>query len=254
MSAHRLHVSSIQHFSVGDGDGIRTTVFLKGCNLRCPWCHNPETISATPVTLHYPRGDEINGRFMTVDEIIEEVMEDADFYGDDGGVTVSGGEPLLQADAVAVLVRRLREQGVSAVIDTAGCVPYEAFGPLEGLSCTYYFDLKAPDAEGYRRIGGDFDRVRDNLARLLSADCRVRVRIPLIPGLNDSPDSTARMIAVLRAVGAREVDILPFHRLGSGKYDALGLVYRYREIPSMTRCDAERVAECYRAYFAVRVE
>ncbi len=249
-----LNVSSIQHFSVGDGDGIRTTVFLKGCNLHCPWCHNPETIPAHPVTLHYAKGDEINGRPLSVDEVVAEVLEDADFYGADGGVTVSGGEPMLQAEAVAALLRRLKEQGVPAVIDTAGCVPYAAFETLGDLVHTYYFDLKAPDAAGYRTVGGDFDRVWDNLTRLIADGRRVRVRIPLIPEFNDTPDATDRMIAVLREVGAREVDLLPFHRLGSGKYDALGKAYAYRETPSMARAHAESVAARYRAYFAVRVE
>ncbi len=249
-----LHVSSIQHFSVGDGDGIRTTVFLKGCNLRCPWCHNPETIPREPVTLHYAKGDEINGRPMTVDEVMDEVLEDADFYGDEGGVTISGGEPLLQVEAVAELIERLQVQGIPAVIDTAGCVPYAAFETLGDLPHTYYFDLKAADPEGYRAVGGDLERVTDNLARLIADGRRVRVRIPLIPGFNDAPAYTERMMAILRSVGAREVDILPFHRLGSGKYDALGVSYAFREVPSMSRAHAEAVADRYRADFTVRVE
>ncbi len=249
-----LQVSAIQHFSVGDGEGIRTTVFLKGCNLRCPWCHNPETISRDPVTLHYAHGDEINGKAMTIEDVVAEVMEDADFYGADGGVTVSGGEPLLQVRALSELLRRLREQGVSAVVDTAGCVPYASFEALGDLVDTYYFDLKAPDSEGYAVVGGDFARVRDNLARLLADGRRVRVRIPLIPRFNDTPVVTARLIEVLQSVGAREVDILPFHRLGSGKYEAMGLPYAYREEPGMSRAHAEAVAAAFRAHFAVRVE
>ncbi len=249
-----LNVSSIQHFSVGDGDGIRTTVFLKGCNLRCPWCHNPETIPAAPVILHYARGDEINGRLMSVEDVIAEVLEDVDFYGSDGGVTVSGGEPLLQAEAVAELLGHLKKCGIPSVIDTAGCVPYAAFETLGQSVHTYLFDLKAPDAEGYVAVGGDFELARDNLARLIADGHRVRVRIPLIPAYNDTADATERMIAVLREVGARQVDILPFHRLGSGKYDALGRSYAFREEPSMTRARAETVADGYRAHFAVRVE
>ncbi len=249
-----LNISSIQHFSVGDGDGIRTTVFLKGCNLRCPWCHNPETIPAHPVTLHYAHGNECNGCLMPIDEVIAEVLEDKDFYGKDGGVTVSGGEPLLQIKAVTELVRRLKEQGVPAVIDTAGCVPYAAFETLGALVHTYHFDLKAPDARGYRITGGSFELVRDNLARLIADGRRVRVRIPLIPGFNDDTGTTVRMIAVLREIGANEVDLLPFHRLGSGKYDALEQVYAYREMPPMTRTHAEAVAEHYRPYFHVTIE
>ncbi len=252
--AQLLNVSSIQHFSVGDGDGIRTTVFLKGCNLRCPWCHNPETIQKTAVTLHYPTRTEENGRETSIEDVLKEVLEDKDFYGTDGGVTVSGGEPLLQAPAVRSLLLRLGEEGIAAVIDTAGCVPYTAFETLGDLVHTYYFDLKACDCDGYRFVGGDFDRVRDNLARLIADGRRVRVRIPLIPGFNDAPDYSRRMCDTLRAVGAKEVDLLPFHRLGSGKYTAMGLTYAYADQIPMPRAHAEAVAEIYRASFSVRVE
>lgn len=250
----QLNVSSIQHFSVGDGDGIRTTVFLKGCNLRCPWCHNPETIDKAPTTLHYAIGDQVNGHFMSIEDILAEALEDCDFYGDDGGVTVSGGEPMLQSEGVAELVRRLKEKGVPTVIDTAGCVPYAAFERLGDSVHTYFFDFKACDAEGYRFAGGDFDRVRDNLARLMAAGRRVRVRIPLIPGFNDASDYSERMCRVLSDVGITEVDLLPFHRLGSGKYTAMGMEYRYRDEKPMSRAHAEEVAVMYRRHFTVRIE
>ncbi len=250
----KLNVSAIQHFSTGDGDGIRTTVFLKGCNLRCPWCHNPETIPAHPVTLHYAAKEETNGKFMSVDEVVDEVLEDLIFYGDDGGVTISGGEPMLQAEVVAVLLRTLKEQGVPAVIDTAGCVPYEAFLKLDDLVHTYYFDLKACDSAGYRTVGGDFDLVFRNLKRLIADGKRVVVRIPLIPGFNDTPEYSEKMCAVLRDAGATRVDLLPFHRLGSGKYRAMGQTYAYADEPMMTRERARTVAEYYRPHFHVRVD
>ncbi len=253
MTLH-LNVSSIQHFSVGDGDGIRTTVFLKGCNLHCPWCHNPETIDHMTTILHYPHATVENGRPMTVEAILAEALEDKDFYGDGGGVTVSGGEPLLQVEGVSVLVRRLLDAGVPTVIDTAGCVPYTAFERLGGDVHTYFYDLKACDAEGYRLVGGDFDRVTDNLRRLIADGRRVRVRIPLIPGFNDAPDYSERMCRILQAVGATEVDLLPFHRLGSGKYTAMGLLYRYRDIPPMSPTRAAEVAAVYHPYVSVRVE
>ncbi len=250
----QLNVSAIQHFSTGDGDGIRTTVFLKGCNLRCPWCHNPETITKNPVELNYSTGKVVNGHLMEIDDVIDEVMEDYIFYGDDGGVTVSGGEPLLQADAVAELIGRLKEKGVSAVIDTAGAVPYEAFLKLGDLVHTYYFDLKACDAEGYKEVGGDFGLVTENLKKLISEGRRVNVRIPLIPNFNDSAEYSEKMCEVLKSVGASNIDVLPFHRLGSGKYTAMGMTYSYANEPMMTRERANEIAEYYRPYFNVRVD
>ncbi len=249
-----LHVSSIQHFSVGDGDGIRTTVFLKGCNLRCPWCHNPETIDPSPTIFRYAHKTMENGRMMRMEEILAEALEDKDFYGADGGVTVSGGEPLLQAEGVAALVRDLLAEGVPTVIDTAGCIPYAAFERLGQDVHTYFFDLKACDAVGYHAVGGDFDRVYGNLCRLIADGRRVRVRIPLIPRFNDAPAYSDRMCRILCAAGATEVDLLPFHRLGSGKYTAMGLDYRYRDEPPMSRAHAEEVADAYRRYFTVRIE
>ncbi len=250
----QLNVSSIQHFSVGDGDGIRTTVFLKGCNLRCPWCHNPETWETCPTILHYDHGDMENGHLIDIRDILDEVLEDQDFYGSDGGVTISGGEPLLQAEGVSVLVKELLKEGIPTVIDTAGCVPYAAFRQLGGDVHTYFFDLKACDTEGYRYVGGDFDRVYENLCRLIADGRRVRVRIPLIPHFNDAPDYSRRMCDILLTAGAREVDLLPFHRLGSGKYTAMGLTYPYRNQPPMSRTHAQEVAAVYQPHFTVRID
>ena len=117
----QLNISDIQHFSVGDGPGIRTTIFCKGCNLRCPWCHNPETISRDTVTLTYPKANKsvTYGRLMTEEEILREVMEDVDFYRESGGgVTVSGGEPLLQAEAVVELAKALQAIHYSLHLET----------------------------------------------------------------------------------------------------------------------------------------
>ena len=254
-----LFVSTVQHFSVGDGDGIRTTVFLQGCNLRCPWCHNPETIPPEGTTLRYntppakPR-TEVSGKFMRIEDVAAEVLEDKAFYGNDGGATISGGEPLLQAAGVEHLIRYLQAEGIPSVVDTAGCVPRAAFERLGDLVHTYFFDLKAPNARGYAVVGGDFETVLGNLAYLIRAGRRVRVRIPLIHKFNDTSAVTEAMCRILCDVGATEVDLLPFHRLGSGKYTALGKTYAFRDIRPRSRSHAEAVAAVYRRYFAVRVE
>ncbi len=249
-----LNISSIQHFSIGDGDGIRTTVFLKGCNLRCPWCHNPETIPEEPVTLQYNDKSVVNGRLISTEVVANEVLEDKIFYRNTGGVTVSGGEPMLQADAVRELLLILKNAGVEAIIDTAGAVPYEQFLKLSKLVHTYYFDIKACDIKGYRALGGDFELVIQNLTRLIKDGNRVRVRIPLIPGFNDSAEYSMRMCEVLRSSGVTDVDILPFHRLGSGKYKALGIYYPYEKLPGMKRSVAERTLMIYKEHFNARID
>jgi pyruvate formate lyase activating enzyme len=254
----QFNISDIQHFSVGDGPGIRTTVFLKGCNLRCPWCHNPETVSRDTVTLTYPKANRsiTYGRLMTVDETLREVMEDADFYRESGGgVTVSGGEPLLQAEAVAELAKALQAQGVSVLLDTAGCVPWSRFETVLPFVDTVFFDWKTSDPVFMKeRIGGDLTLIKENLTRLLKTGKDVHIRIPLIPDFNTSEYALTAIAADLREVGAKTVALLPFHRLAVGKYEAMGLDYSYRNTPPLPTDTIRRVAEALSADFTVYIE
>ena len=254
----QLNVSNIQHFSTGDGPGIRTTVFLKGCNLRCPWCHNPENISAKPQRLFFEKANkEVNyGRFMTVDEVIAEVMEDLDFYkASGGGVTVSGGEPLLQSKAVAALCERLKEEGISTVIDTAGDVPWENFERVLKNVDIFYFDYKSGNAAVYSDIiGGSPDRIRENLRRLIAGGHPVQIRIPVIPDINTADEACEEICRQLSDMGIQKVDLLPFHRMGSGKYDALGMKYEYAEKPPLSAEEISRIATIYKKHFTITIE
>ncbi len=253
-----LLVSDIQHFSTGDGPGIRTTVFLKGCPLRCPWCHNPETISREPQTLVYPQtGKTVTyGREMTIDEIVADVMEDKDFYlASGGGVTVSGGEPLLQAEGVKELARALSERGVPTLIDTAGCVPYAAFEAVLPYTERFFFDYKSDSPDVYRQeIGGSHEVVCDNLRRLIEAGAKVHVRIPLIPGINADPDIARAIGRRLKSFGVTRVDLLPFHRMGSGKYEAMGLTYRYKDQEPLSDDTVCLLKSIYETEFETTVE
>ena len=254
----KLNVSAIQHFSTGDGEGIRTTVFLKGCHLHCPWCHNPETWSPEPQTLHYPTaGKHVHyGVLMTVEEIMADVLADIDFYlASDGGVTVSGGEALLQAEGVAALGACLREQGISMIVDTAADVPFGAFEKTAPFTDCYFVDLKAADVADYRDvIGGNFDRVCANIRRLVAAGLPMHIRIPLIPDFNTSRDYVKQMTVVLKDLGVTAVDLLPFHRMGSSKYTALGWPYAYAKTEPFTPEQVEEIADGYRRYFQVTIE
>lgn len=270
-----LFISNIQRFSVGDGPGIRTTVFMKGCNLHCPWCHNPETISAKAEVLftssrctgcgrcitacpnhtvisgahHIDRGVcsacgkcvqlcpsgalELSGRSISVDQIVKEVLEDKEFYqASDGGVTLSGGEPLLQADGCAALAQTLQQQNVSVLLDTAGCVPFSAFEKVLPYLSMCYFDLKSVNEQGYRIIGGNLSLVLDNLKKMVASGVPTVVRIPVIPHFN--AHQLADFATVLQDIGPTRVDLLPFHRMGSGKYAALGSDYAYANTPSLS--------------------
>lgn len=252
-----LNISNVQHFSVGDGEGIRTTVFFKGCNLRCPWCHNPENLSKKPTTLHYQATGktETLGRFVSAEELLPELLDDKDFYDESrGGVTFSGGEAMLQASELVPFVKLLTDNGVSVLVDTAGCVPYSSFQMLNPFVTGYLFDFKTADGDQYREIGGDLGLVTENIRRLREDGMTVRIRIPLIPGFNASPSSTRAICERLRDVGIQHVDLLPFHRLGSAKYEAMGLKYAYQTQQPLTKDELGKIEAIYKTYFSVKIE
>ena len=255
---HVIHVSDIQHFSTGDGPGIRTTVFLKGCNLRCPWCHNPETISAAPQTLMFAQANRTQtyGHAMTAQQVLAQVLEDEDFYrASGGGVTFSGGEPLLQADGVAEVAKALGAQGISVVVDTAGCVPWESFAAVLDVTDLFYFDYKTPYPDAYREVvGGDYALVYGNLCKLIASGAHVHVRVPLIPGVNTDAQACVMACEQLRAAGVQYVDLLPFHRMGTGKYEALGKAYAYAGVQPLSFEETSQIASIYRKYFEISIE
>ncbi len=234
-------ITNIQHFSVGDGPGIRTTVFLKGCNLHCPWCHNPETIA--------PQIQPLYGRNITVDEAMSEIMEDIEFYkSSGGGVTLSGGEPLLQADFCANIAHACKKQGLHVLLDTAGNVDFQQFEKVLPYIDMCYFDLKSGTEEGYRLVGGLLERTLQNMQKVSAWGVPVTVRIPIIPDFNDDLEAAEQMAALLKKLHMRYVDLLPFHRLGSSKYAALGVDYKYKDIPTMTSKQIEPLLFVFRKY------
>lgn len=252
-----LNISNIQHFSVGDGKGIRTTVFFKGCNLRCPWCHNPENLTAAPCVMNYKSTNktEVLGKKLTVEDILPELLEDKDFFfQSEGGVTLSGGEVMLQADGAAALAKALKNRDVSVLVDTAGCVPYREFEKLNPFAEGYLFDFKTANVQSYGRIGGDLEIVTQNLTQLISDGANVQVRIPLIPDFNTDQGSVLEICKHLKTIGVGEVELLPFHRLGGAKYEALGLDYPYKNHEPLSKDKLDAIKKQYSKYFKVSIE
>ena len=255
----RLNIANIQHFAVGDGDGIRTTVFFKGCCLHCPWCHNPETIPAEVSVMRYPKLDRTErcGRRMTPREVLEDILIDRDFCVESGGgVTFSGGEVLLQAEGAAELAAMLRQAETGTLfVDTAGCVEYAAVERLNPYTDAYLFDYKTASEEKYRTvIGGSLRRVEENIRRLMEDGKTVRIRIPLIPGFNTADGEVDAICSALARLNVTEAELLPFHRLGSGKYEALGIEYAYANTPPLSGAELERIRERYERHMTVRIE
>ena len=252
-----LNISNIQHFSTGDGEGIRTTVFFKGCPLRCPWCHNPEGIVEKPVELCYANGRrEIAGRLVDVSIVANEVLWDRDFYEESGGgATLSGGEALLQSRGAAELASILREAGVSVFVDTSGAVPFSAFETVAPFVCAYLYDVKTANAEKFSAVcRGDLALVISNLRALLDSGADVRIRIPLIPGFNTDANDIDEICSLLSELDVKKVDLLPFHRLGSAKYDAMGLTYAYSDVEPLRGAALEKAVSMYSSRFETRVE
>ncbi len=261
-------IMDIKHFAVHDGDGIRTTVFFKGCPLRCIWCHNPEGLTSSPsysyvdkkcigcgecaevcahkvhsFTNHLHRIDRskcvfcgrcenvclggairIYGKWMSIDELLPELLKDKIFYENSGGgVTLSGGECLLQADFCSKILLALKTESINTAIDTCGYVPQDAIDKVLPFTDTFLYDVKAYSPETHKRATGvTNEQIIENLRYIDGAGKAIEVRIPFVPDYNlkEIPE-IAKMLAQLKNI--TKVRILAYHNLTMSKYDAIGL-------------------------------
>jgi pyruvate formate lyase activating enzyme len=220
-------VFDIREFTIHDGPGLRTSVFLKGCPLRCAWCHNPEGLAAEPQLLTTPAGTRTCGQQYTSAELAGLLNRQAELLrAGEGGVTFSGGEPLLQADFVAEVLEQL--EPLHVVLDTSGFGEEDAFCRLACRVDLVYFDLKLMDAALHRRYTGHDNRpILRNLAHLATLTTPCVVRVPLVPGVTDT-DANLQAIATAAAAVPNlvRVDLLPYNRAAGGKYRACGRQFR----------------------------
>ena len=216
-------VFDVREFTVHDGPGLRTTVFMKGCPLRCAWCHNPEGISQCPETIQGANGRRLVGKPYTAEELAGLLnRQSAILRNGGGGVTFSGGEPLLQAGFVSDVIDRLSEMHV--VLDTSGYAPTHKFKLVARKCNLVYFDLKIINPEMHFRFTGvDPSIIHQNLKSLPAIGIPFVIRIPLIPGITDSDQNlqaSAELVAGMK--GLVRVDLLPYNRAAGGKYASLG--------------------------------
>ena len=238
-------IFEIKRFSVHDGDGIRTTVFFKGCPLRCVWCHNPEGLSKEPQIAFYKHkcimcgecqnkdfvtddclGEArvVYGKSITVEQLLPLLLEDRDFYDNSGGgVTLSGGECLMQSEFCTELLKALKAHNIHTAVDTCGCVPRNALDRVIPYTDVFLYDVKAYTEEVHIKCTGVSNKlILDNLKYLDSCGANIEVRIPFVPGYNDSEiNGIATFLNGLQSVS--KVKILPYHRFASSKYDALNI-------------------------------
>jgi pyruvate formate lyase activating enzyme len=264
-------IFNIQRFSIHDGPGIRTTVFMKGCPLRCHWCSNPESQEIAPqlmtrdvkcvgcgacvqrcphdaMRLNPQGGREIDwdacrqcllcvdacryhaldcsGEEMEIETVVEEILSDRLFYKNSGGgVTVSGGEPLLQSEFVLRLVERCRQKGLHIAIDTTGCVAWQKIEAAAAAADLMLWDIKHMDPQIHEQATGVSNRlILENLMRA-SKLVRIWLRIPLIAEFNDSREHVDRIIALARKIKAEKISLLPYHEGGRAKSQQIGKSY-----------------------------
>ena len=274
-----INVSNIERFATHDGPGIRTTVFLKGCPLHCPWCANPETWSVRPVLMYkenncigcrhceqvcrnkaisweagfcidHNKCDacedcvrdcpgsalSINGESMQEEKVIEIVLRDNDYYQESGGgVTFSGGEPLLQKEGILKLLRLAKEAGLHTAVETTGNYDPERLKQAEKYIDLFLFDIKHTDKERLRSVtGANPDLIFANFEYLCAKRNKdIIARMPVIPEFND--DSIDRMIQYALSFDVREVNLLPYHNLGKNKWHQLQRKYDYEDDKAMKK-------------------
>lgn len=219
-------VFDVREFTLHDGPGVRTTVFMKGCPLRCAWCHNPEGLEPAPERMRSASGERIVGRYYDAAELAGILNDQADVLAAaGGGVTFSGGEPLLQASFVSEVIDQL--EGSHIVLDTSGYAPAGAFAEVARRCDLLLFDIKLVDPGAHRHWTGlDNEPILANLASLEILSTAFVARVPLIPGVTDT---TANLEAIARLLTRTptlvEVQLLPYNRAAGGKYAACGMSF-----------------------------
>lgn len=267
-------VAEIQHYCIQDGPGIRTTVFMKGCPLRCLWCHNPEMLNPKQEVWYNQRicaqcgrcveecpegaiteynnkrvidrkaclaatgcrkcadicptsAMNIVGKYMTVEDAVAEVMEDVAFYRRSGGGTcISGGEPLMQADFTVQFLKRCQERLIDTAMETCGHVRWDLLSEAAQYADLVLIDIKHMDPVSHKQgTGVSNETILENIARLAELGKKIRIRLPVIPGFNDSEINLRKTAEFMVLNNLEYIDLLPFHSTGSYKYEQLDREY-----------------------------
>lgn len=287
-------IFDIKRYAIHDGPGIRTTVFFKGCPLRCPWCHNPEGEHPEPeivwhkkrcqthcqdclpvcpkkaiqkkgktVLIDLTRCDlcgvcvdvcpyealQIIGREATVQDVMQEIQKDSVFYEESsGGVTFSGGEPLMQPEFLEALLKECRRDHIPTAVDTCGYVPSELFEKIAGKVDLFLYDIKLVDEERHKKHTGASNKIiLENLRMLSDKGKRVIIRIPLVSDVNDDTENIRQTIEFLLSLkNVRKINLLPYHRGGEEKYRRLGAKNSRRSFEPTSKRKTERIKESFK--------
>ncbi len=262
---------NIQKFSLHDGPGIRTTVFFKGCPLRCSWCHNPESLKPSIEVMHNKErcslcgecvkrcpenavcifdgsivtneneckicsectfycineAREIAGREYNLDELMRILQQDAIFYEESsGGVTLSGGEPVMQIEFIEKLLKKLKKKGIHTAVDTSGAMPFSYYERIAPFTDVFLYDIKALDDDTHKKYTGISNKnILENLKKLSVIHNGINIRIPVIDGVNATEKFTQDLINLLEGTQIANINLLPYHDISRHKYKKLNLEY-----------------------------
>ncbi|HIU48504.1 MAG TPA: glycyl-radical enzyme activating protein [Candidatus Avimonoglobus intestinipullorum] len=229
-------IFDIQKYSIHDGPGIRTIVFLKGCALRCQWCCNPESQEFKIQTMDFAGKEKVVGRDVTVEEVMREVMKDLPYYRrSGGGMTLSGGEALLQPDFAVGLLKACHAEGVNTAIETTGFAPFETIERFLPHLDYVLMDIKQVDDAKHQRFTGQSNKlILENARKIAEWGANLTIRVPVIPGFNNTIEEIRKIAQFAASLpGVQHLHLLPYHRMGEDKYRALGREYKLAGIEPM---------------------
>lgn len=233
----RGRIFDIQRFSTHDGPGIRTIVFLKGCALRCRWCCNPESQSYEIETMMQNGKPKVMGRDVTVEEVLKEVLGDRPYYNrSGGGVTLSGGESLLQPDFAVALLKACKENGINTAIETTGFASADVIKRFLPYLDTVLMDIKHINSDKHKEFTTQHnEKILENARLIAGSANKLIIRVPVIPTFNDTVAEIAEIAAFAADLpNVNEIHLLPYHSMGRDKYTGLGREYGMGDIKSPT--------------------
>jgi len=223
-------IFDIKKFAVHDGSGIRTTIFFKGCPLKCWWCHNPESRETEPEIIdlnsdtqknYNHKKEETVGYHISPDKLLKEIQKDRIFYDQSGGgVTFSGGEPMMQIEFLKEISELCQKDGISTYVDTSGYSPFEDFEKIAQLTDCFLYDIKLMEDESHQKYTGVSNKmILDNLKKLSAMHDNIIPRIPLIPQITDTSENLSAMAVFLKQLkNIKEINLLPYNIFGKSKY------------------------------------
>ena len=220
-------VFDIQRFALHDGPGIRTTIFLKGCFLRCQWCHNPESFLRKPqyknITVNGEQIRKLVGEEKSVDELIAEIIKDRDYFDEsDGGVTISGGEPMMQFEFTKELLKALKKESIHTCLDTSGFAKWELFEEILPYVDLFHYDFKIADSVKHKeKTGQDNILIIANLNKMCKLEIPLILRCPIIPNVNDHKEHSLAIANLAEKYPHIEVEKLEYHDMGRKKMSEL---------------------------------